>query len=396
MYKLKGEKLMINTNLKVASSYDPTKQSQSQTIEALNTDIKNNKITLPIYQRDLSWTLDKAVALFNYQLFGKAPVSPLSFNRISVADNTVTQVALISRNIIHESEVKEASLSVIDGQQRLSTNYRASIDDPEFANIVLDLNKGKFRLLKTGPKKFQIPVGKLLNEDNSVLSSYAVEKMDVKDFDDMTTLIDIRKKLTGYSYTLHIANGMNEAEQIEWFEVLNNAGSKVSALQMQFAKLGSTSYDIYSSYSLPFKDKIENFDLNNLFSPYTTNVSYPVALLNPELEKKLNQSHTLNYAPMPSDTKENKLAQLSTDDLKEIADKSLEDLDLALNFFEEHSLVQNITRMDYILDVAGYFAFKGPSLSQAQEMMIIDWVKNTNFTNKSNSARRKIFSDLIN
>lgn len=392
---------MINDKLKSASSYDPTKQSQSQTIAALNTDIRENKISLPIYQRDLSWTLEKAVALFNYQLFGKAPVSPLSFNRISIADNNVTQVELISRKVIPSAAVKEASLSVIDGQQRLATNYRASTDDPEFANIVLDLKKGKFRLLKVGPNKNQIPVGKLLNKDNSVLSNYASSEMQITDFDDMTALVNIRAKLTGYSYTLHIANGMNETEQIEWFEVLNNAGSKVSALQMTFAKLGSTNYDIYSEYGVPFKNKITDFDLDNLFSPYTTNVSYPVALLNPELEILLYQKgiqkekHAMNYAPMPSDTKENKLTQLTPDELKTISTKTLQNLDFALRFFEDENLVSTVTRMDYILDVAGYFAFYGNNLSTEQRDMLANWVRTTDFVNQPNSKRRQIFKELI-
>lgn len=395
MYQTHGGNIMISDKLRLASSYDPTKQSQSQTIAALNEDIKNRKITLPIYQRDLSWTLNKAVALFNYQLFGKAPVSPLSFNRISSDENTVKQVEMLSRNIIPENEIKEASLSVIDGQQRLVTNYRASIDDSEFANIVLDTKKGKFRLLKTGPNKFQIPVGKLLNEDNNVLADYATSEMQIKDFDDITALVNIRAKLTGYSYTLHIANGMSEAEQIEWFEVLNNAGSKVSALQMTFAKLGSTSYDIYSEYGVPFREKIAEFDLDNLFSPYTTNVSYPIALLNPELENVLNQTHATNYAPMPSDTKENILTKLTTDQLKLVAQKTLENLDAALNFFEEENLTRYVRRMDYILDVAGYFAFNKKKMQDSEKERLINWVQEINFVNKSNTERRKIFSDLI-
>lgn len=398
MYQVdEGVSLMINDNLKNAISYDPTKQSQTETIASLNADITENRISLPIYQRDLSWTLDKAVSLFNYQLFGRAPVSPLSFNKISLENgrNEVRQVQLISRAIISDGDIREGQLSVIDGQQRLATNYRAYIDDSEFQNIVLDLHKGKFRLLKTGAKAFQIPVGKLLNQDDAVMSSYINGEMNIQDFDEMSTLLKIRTKLQQYSYTLHIAHGMDEKEQIEWFEVLNNAGSKVSALQMAFAKLGSTEYDIYAEYGNPFKQMVAEFDLNDLFSPYTTNVSYPVALLNPELELHLGQSHGINYAPMPSDTKENILAKLTANELRDIANATLKDLRNALAFFEGQDLVDSVTRMDYILDVAGYFAFNGSDLSDEQIERLSTWVRTVEFVNKPNAERRRIFSELV-
>lgn len=388
---------MISDKLKEATSYDPTKQSQTRSIAQLNEEIEKNKISLPIYQRDLSWTLQKAVDLFNYQLYGKAPVAPLSLNKISLDDGfSVTQVEVITRKIIKDEQVKEGHLSIIDGQQRLTTNYKAYIDDPSFSSIVLDIKKGCFRSIKNNPSKHQIPVGKLLNKSQEVMTDYATQEMKIKDFSVMTILIAVRSKIAQYSYTIHIANGMNEDEQIEWFEVLNNAGSKVSALQMTFAKLGSKqNFDIYAQYGEPFKKLIEDFDLHDLFSPYTTNVSYPVALLNPELELLTTdyKGHKNNYAPIPSDTKEKLLINLSINELDNITRNSLTSLEKTLTFFESYGLTDIVNRMDYILYVSGYISFRG--LANEKIPNLIQWVKEVNFANLDNTKRRNLFTELL-
>ncbi|MDT2604651.1 GmrSD restriction endonuclease domain-containing protein [Enterococcus dongliensis] len=386
---------MISKKLEAATSFDPTKQSQSMAISSLNNLIEKDAISLPIYQRDLSWSLAKAVALFNYQLYGRAPVAPLSLNKLSLDDSsTVPQVRLLTRKMIDANDLKEGHLSIIDGQQRLTTNYKAYIDDPSFSNIVLDISRGKFRLIRTAPNNNQIPVGKLLNREQSLLMNYIHNTMNMSDFSEVATLIAARGKLLQYSYTLHIANSMDEKEQIQWFEVLNNAGSKVSALQMTFAKLGSIDFDIYAEYGDPFKQLISDFDLNDLFSPYTTNVSYPVALLNPELEILLGSTHKINYAPIPSDTKEGQLIKLEISDLKGVTQRTLKSLDLALKFFEENGLVNKVNRMDYILYISGFISFNGTADDYKDKL--IQWVNEVDFSNKSNRERRKLFSDLIN
>jgi hypothetical protein len=162
---------------------------------------------------------------------------------------------------------------------------------------------------------------------------------------------------------------------------------------MTFAKLGSVDFDIYSEYGKPFKQLIDEFELNNLISPHTTNVSYPVALLNPELELFMGHGHKMNYAPFPSDTKENQLRKLSVEDLKEIASKTLVSLDKALRFLEETDNTDKVTKMDYILYLSGYISFNG--LRPEKYDRLIDWINSVDFLNKTNTERRAIFDDLL-
>jgi hypothetical protein len=387
--------MKINKKLKDASGFNPTKKSHQMNIFEMCSKIKDNKLTLPLYQRDLSWTLKKAVDLFNYQLFGKAPISPISINQIS-GKNIVPQISFLSRDLVDDSIIEADHLSVVDGQQRLSTNYRAYTNDEEFKNIVLDVSKAKFRLITGAATAAQIPVGILLNESDDVLVSYLNGKVPTHFSALFPTLVQVRSKIKNYNYTINIAENLNEDEQITWFEVLNNAGSRVSALQIAFSKLKSHGLDIYSDYTYPFKEKIDDYGFGEVFSPYTTNVSYPIAALNPAYEViEKNSFHNNNTAPIPSDTNEKVLTKLSIEKLKRIIYLTLESLDKALEFIESNNLEEYISRIDYILYLIGYFSFN-ETIDGNNNKALIQWVKNVNFVNMVNTARRDEFSQVIN
>ncbi len=148
--------------LQAAINLNPTKRSQTMTIADLSERIENDSLTVPLYQRGLSWNDAKAIALFNYQLFGKAPVAPISLNEIGTNDD-VPQLSFISRDEITGNN--QGKLSVVDGQQRLTTNYKAYSNDESFSSIVFDFTQAKFKKANNGKaNKSQIPVGILFNK----------------------------------------------------------------------------------------------------------------------------------------------------------------------------------------------------------------------------------------
>ncbi len=386
--------MKINKKIEVAAEFNPTKKSHQMSIFEMCKKIKENKITLPLYQRDLSWTLQKAVDLFQYQLFGKAPVSPISMNQISER-NLVPQISFLYRNLIQDEKIEADHQSVVDGQQRLSTNFKAYVDHEDFKNIVLDVSKAAFKIIETAPTKNQIPVGILLNEKDEKLSLYLQKKNDENFSTLFPVLVQVRSKIKNYNYTINIAENLNEDEQIKWFEVLNNAGSRVTALQMAFAKLKIHGLDIYLDYTYPFKDKICDYGFETLFSPHTTNVSYPIAALNPAYEVLIKNSvHSNNYAPIPSDTREDILTKLTPEELREIFKLTLDSLDKTLSFVEANQLQESIERIDYILYLTGYFAYH-KNMDSEKELELVEWVRNTDFGNMGNTARRDEFTKLL-
>ena len=384
--------MRISKELQSAADMNPTKKSTQMSIFDMCDKISKQAISLPLYQRDLSWTLTKCIALLNYQLLGKAPVSPISMNVINNTQEYVPQVSFIDREIINN--IERGQLSVVDGQQRLTTNYKAYTNDDDFINIVLDISRGCFIQTDTAYKSNQIPVGILLNQSDAVLFEYTNKVSTLRKPEITSLLLQVRSKTKNYNYTINSADDLSEDEQIEWFEVLNNAGSRVSIIQMRFSKLKMYGIDIYKQYTSVFISRLVEVGFD-FFTPEKTTVSYPIAALNPSYEIVTGKGHSINYAPIPSDTKENQLCGLSPEDLKKCIETTLSYEENVLDFIEANSL-KKPDRIDYINYMIGYFAFNGLDISETQKQYLISWYNNVDFTNKTNSERRELYTKLIN
>lgn len=384
--------MRINKNLSKAASFNPTKKSHQMSIVEMCQKIEEEAISLPLYQRDLSWTLQKSIALLNYQLLGKAPVSPISINVILNTQGCVPQVSFIDRELLEE--IERGQYSVVDGQQRLSTNYKAYINHEEFRNVILDLGKGVFTESQGAIRNNQVPAGILLNKDDAVLFNYIQKKSTLKSPEITSLLLQIKSKIKNYNYTINSAEDLTEDEQIEWFEVLNNAGSRVSIVQMRFSKLKAHGIDIYTQYTKLFCNKLIDIGFEDFFTPQKTTVSYPIAALNPAYEVLMKKNHSNNYAPIPSDTKENQLCGLDPEELTSCFSVTLQALDNVIDFLEDNEL-KRPSRIDYINYLIGFWVFNNSNNSSEFRDYIINWYDNVDFTNKSNSDRREIFNDLI-
>ena len=384
----------INKDLKAAVNMNPTRNTRNLTVENLCNMIDGGTLTIPLYQRDVSWTKQKCVELLNYELLGKSPISAISVNVINNTDSdfAVPQVSFIDREVM--PNMVRGQFSVVDGQQRLTTNYKAFCNNDDLRDIVLDLGSGKFVITTENIRGNQVPVGILMNRDSGKLISYVQSKRGM-DNDVMAFLLLARTKILSYAYTVNMAEDLSEDEQITWFEVLNNAGSRVSIIQMRFAKMKAHGLDIYTQYTNIYRNKMQEFGYE-FFSPQKTTASYPIAALNPAYEILCSgTTHQNNFAPMPSDTKENQLCNLDTEKLRDCINLTLETLEKVLHFIADNDLKQP-DRVDYINYLIGYFIFNPSSMMEEQKTKIITWYNTVNFTNKSNTERRNIYTELLN
>ena len=384
----------VNKQLMVAANLNPTKNSRQDYIFTLCEQIEKNELSLPLYQRDMSWTLQKSVDLLNYQLLSKSPISAISINVINdiSEEYAVPQVSFVDRELI--SNIKRGQMSVVDGQQRLTTNYKAYSNHPDLKNVALDIGRGAFVVNNEAFRKNQIPVGVLLNKDDKVLIQHTAKNKALSAPTVVNALLQIRNKIKTYQYTINFATDLSEDEQINWFEVLNNAGSRVSIVQMRFSKLKIHGLDIYTQYTNKYRNKVLEYGYD-YFTPQKTNVSYPIAALNPAYEVLISGHHSSNFAPISSDTKENQLCNLTPEELRKCFEITLEALNKALGFIEDNDLKRH-NRSDYINYLLGYFVFHSEGISEMQKEKLIDWYNNVNFRNESNPARRKEYTKLLN
>ncbi|RJS57983.1 hypothetical protein CJ481_19980 [Bacillus subtilis] len=386
--------IKINKKLDYFSSFDPTKESKPISLGNLCKDIEEGRLTLPIFQTGIRWKVEKSIELLNFQLTGKAAVAPISINVIENKNIAVPQVKFISRDLVPEEELS-GKHSVNDGQQRLSCNYKAYTDDEEFRNVVLDIATGKFLLNSGTMRKSQIPVGKLYNKDPKVFEEFVRNNPEMQVFEVQSLLTRIRNKFLAYYYTVNYAKDLSEEEQREWFEVLNLAGSKVTETEVHLTEMLVKGVDYYRDYAEKFGDKLKESGLDGLFVQKATEISVPLAALNPAYEIIKQKPHSANFSPMPSDVKASLISKLKAEELRTIFSWTLEALDKALIFIESKGLFE-AKRIDYLTYLLGAFVVLGNAeLNPAQEDFLVDWYENVEFAKKDNGVRRKIFDDLI-
>jgi hypothetical protein len=327
-------------------------------------------------------------------LRGKAPVAPISMNVITEESRAIEQVSFVHRDIIEGSLIGKRS--VTDGQQRLTCLYKAYTNDSEFEDIIFDVSRAKFQILNTSIKNYQIPVGILLNKNDSLFYEYMNNNSFLKKDVTKDAVLSIRKKFFGYNFVINLAEDLDEAEQVNWFEVLNNAGSQISKLQMKFAKMLVQGLDIYPEYIDIFVRKIQEIGLMKLFKTKDTEVSFPISTLNPVYEFLTKQPiHALNFCPIPSDTKEGRLVSLNPYQLREVINVTLDYLDKTISFIKTEEL-KKPTRMEQITYLLGVFVYHGSTnLVDEQKTKLIEWYNTVSFTNMSNSERRQTFDSLL-
>lgn len=386
---------MFLNSLEEAISHHPSNYSYSNSVESFCRKMLKHEVLLPYYQRDISWSLKQNVDLFNYMLLGKAPIAPISIHEfdVNLNDPQVVHLSFNERQVV-ELVNGERIEAIIDGQQRLTTIYRAYTADTTFTPIFLDLKKGKFCLSNDleSPifEKHQIPVTVLLNQDYQALEVFLNERGQLGEL--YSLLIRVRSKMLSYSYTVNIAKNLTEMEQLEWFEILNKAGSQITSLELNLCKGQINNVDIYRDFINPFYEKCDAHKIEAVL-PMKQNIRAMLALLNPALEAELEVPHKINNTPLASDAKV-KLFEKHHTIIDSLFKETLKGLDQALSFYKENNLLEKITRPEYLTYLIGYFILnKNPTSEDIQ--YLATWVNQTEFKNIVIREKRDIYSNLV-
>ena len=199
----------------------------------------------------------------------------------------------------------------------------------------------------------------------------------------------------GYSYTVNFADSLSETEQLKWFEILNNAGSKIPLTEMNLSRLKTKDVDYYKEFIEPFMSIIESNGYGNFFPTQATRTTYPLSALNPGYDFLFSTETNKNKAPIPSDAaKEKKLTTLEADQLHQLFNIRLQALQNVMNFIDAENIKLS-GRMEHITFALGFFVYHGTSMSHEKKEFLKKWINTTNFVNVSNSSKRKIYQNLI-
>lgn len=392
----------LNKSLSTLSSsalFDASKEKREINIRQLCDNIEEQKIVIPVFQTYIRWINEKVAELFNYQLFGAAPISPISVNLITKPEMVVEQMNFITREVLSGEEMKN-KMSVADGQQRLSANYKAFINHEEINNVVLDIRKGKFIVLNEGDELavHQIPAGILYNKDTAVFKEFNKKNKFLKQEEVKDVLEDVRRKHFSYTYVINVATDLSKEDQQKWFEVLNLEGSRVTENMIYLSEMLIKGLDFYTKYVYPFVDKLEDFGLGYLFPRKSAEVSIPLATLNTSYYKLTGLPKTSNSSPIPSDAKPKPIGKLEVVEIEKIINETLEAMDNVLLFIRKNeTLIPKVERIDIITYLIGLFVECDitSEVGGKQKEYILNWCQSIDFVNNSNSERREKFELLL-
>ncbi|PSA96910.1 GmrSD restriction endonuclease domain-containing protein [Bacillus halotolerans] len=385
--------------LSASALFDASKEKREINIRQLCEDIEEKKLVIPVFQTYIRWTNEKVAALFDYQLHGAAPISPVSVNLITKPEKVVEQMNFITREVLSGEEMKN-KMSVADGQQRLSANYKAFVNHEDISNIVLDIKKGKFIVLNERSElaAHQIPAGILYNKDTVVFKEYIRNNKFLKQEEVKDILEDVRRKHFSYTYVINVATDLKEGDQKEWFEVLNLEGSRVTENMVYLSEMLIKGMDFYTKYVYPFVDKLDKYGFDYLFPRKSAEVSIPLATLNTSYYKFTGLPKTSNSSPIPSDAKPKAIGRLEVFEIEKIIAETLEAMDNVLLFIQlNKTVIPKIQRIDIITYLIGLFVeFDITSeVTGKEKAYILEWCQCINFANNSNSVRREKFERLI-
>ena len=292
-----------------------------------------------------------------------------------------------TKNNKHFQNSELSTLTVIDGQQRLSIYLKAYTNNSDYSNIVFDYDSCIFKE-NFSPSNKQIPIGILFNQDFSIFNNY-LTKIETPEVNLIKT---IRNKFMNYTIWIMYANNLFRDQQLNWFTELNNAGSSITESNLFLFKLDAKDKELkaYESYILPYNRLISSYGFKNLLSSKTT-ISYPLAALNPIIEKMFPANRKNNYTPIPSDIKTGILDSICSSELKMMFEESLNALRWTLEFFSNNNITP--TRMEYITFISGFYSIHHPSNEMFNNLKI--WCNNTVFTDKTNTEKRQIYSLLL-
>lgn len=348
--------------------------------------LKSGKMRFTFEYSEIVWTRDHIIAYLNNMIFGNTPISPIAINIESLNSFSYDLTEEISKKPFEDTT--NIQYAVIDGRQRIQLYFKSYTNNPDFANIVLDLSLYRFKIM-SDMEKNSIPIGIIFNENESVFTSYISKKTDSQ----VELLKAVRNRFFKHTIMVMFANNLFRDQQLKWFTELNNAGSSMTGADMLLFKLDAKDNTLkpYESYILPYNNLISNYGFDYLVSSSKAKISYPLTALNPLIELMFRVGHKNNYTPIPSDVKISIIDSIHPNDLRTMFADSLIALNWTLEFLKKIEIIP--TRMEYITFISGFYILRNPTENAYN--VLKTWCEETIFTDTTNTEKRQIYSNLL-
>lgn len=245
-------------------------------ISSFNTNFKENKLLIPIFQREYVWKNEQILKLLN-SIYQQNPIGYVIIWKTIYDKNIDSNTSLINSIFPKTEEHTENTECeyILDGQQRLTTlSIIANLDKilnnineyekpvknifSMFKDIVFDLEDEQFKIHKKNIEKFLF-----LHE----ISNTQKELISFKKFEDKNeenNILSLRQKLNlALIHNLEIGvikiNDFNLEEAIDIFNKINTSGKKLSIFDMVFSNWMKSDIDLKKEIRSIFEENAKDF-----------------------------------------------------------------------------------------------------------------------------------------
>ena len=339
------------------------------TIQKVFNELENGNMKIPRFQRGYVWERSKIVKLLN-SIYREHPIGSIFIWEASSGYADFCR-EIEDLGFPGKPEANKFKF-IIDGQQRITSLYVAlmgkKLGGVDYSTICFNLDKRRFQIPTLKTEQNNVPAWKIFNQAEAakLLKSYSVY-----DFQNGTkywdALNECQNVFNTYPMSLIKTLDVELEEAVTIFENINQGGKRLSLFDLVHASVWT-----------------KDFDLRDLIQEFNDEPS--IKIFGGLQSETFTQSLSLNA--LDNCQKTNQL-NLTTNRCKNVWDRTLECLRLAIDLIGDYGAVKNdILPYESIIPVIQYYYFKSGknNIENAHKLLIDDWYWTTVFSRRYSSS----------
>lgn len=346
-------------------------------LSKLFSNLENGNFKIPKFQREYVWEKSKIVKLLN-SIYKQYPIG--SFFIWEAGKEYADFCRHIEELGLPEAPESNMFSFILDGQQRITSLYVAlkkkATTKADYTNICFNLRECEFHIPKLRADEFDIPAWKLLDsKENSNIVRELVVNGHLDLCDNWQNCSEVFNQ---YPISIIKTSNMDLEEVVEIFERINQGGKRLSLFDLVAASVWASDFDLRDNIKVFNKeDKVKIFG---------------------EIDNEVfTQSLSLNAF---GDCTNKVQLRLRSDDCKQIWDKTLNSIRLAIDYVKKS---YGVLRWDFIpysafIPIIQYYMYKnnGKKISAEHKPYIDNWFWTSTFSQHySSSTLTKMKEDAV-
>jgi len=341
-------------------------------------DVERGKLRVPRFQREFVWERPKVVKLLD-SMYNQFPIGSFFFW------NAPRKYNKFFRNIaelnLPEPDEREDLTFILDGQQRITSLYATikgfTLNGVSYGNICFDLEKEE-SVTRSPDNSRYVAFCDLFNYDAFFKIYNQLSDENKKKLEKCKYIFE------NYPLSVVLVRDLELDDVCEVFERINQSGKRLSLMDLVVANTWSEEFDL--------REKIKTFNAS-LAGKGFQEMDAEAAVESLSLNIKGGSTRSMQL-------------QMSTGEIKNIWDETIQSINLAIDFLRANLGVQRYDFLPYrgIIPIIAYYFYssKNRSVNLVHKRMIEKWFWRVSFSERFARATptrmtedKKLFDQMV-